>query len=276
MKVAIIGANGFLGRNLVLKFLLCNEQVWAFYNERADKIPSGCIPVNVKDIRATEVAFDVLIISIGSHASSHHDFIEQQLSILNILKSARFKRVIYFSSIAVYGNHTDVIRINSAYQCPGLYGQSKLATEFIISGQENFAIIRPTYIYGNGMNVNSLIPAWVNSALSKKRIEVYGNGSRKQDYLHVDDAVDLCYKACISEEKFILIAATGRSVTNREVAEMIQQYVKDGIEIVYKGTDSAASFSYDIEETIKKLDWNPRIDFADGIKEYIEHESACV
>ena len=276
MKVAILGANGFLGRNLVHKFLLCNEQVWAFYNERADKIPSGCIPVNIKEIDATEVFFDLLIISIGSHASSHYDFIEQQLSILNILKSVKFKRVIYISSIAVYGNHTDVIQVNSPYQNPGLYGQSKLATEFIISGQKSFAIIRPTYIYGKGMNVNSLLPAWVNSALSEKRIEVYGNGSRKQDYLHIDDAVDLCYKAYLSEGNFALIAATGRSITNREVAELIQQYVNAGTEVIYKGTDTAASFSYDIEGTMKKLDWSPRISFADGIKEYIDYESASI
>jgi nucleoside-diphosphate-sugar epimerase len=276
MKVAIAGANGFLGGSLARKFLQTGAEVWAFCNERSDQLPAGCVCVSGRNWTGLDHCFDVLIISIGSHAGTHKTFIAQQQTILEFTASARFKRIVYVSSVAVYGNHTDQIGIRSAYQTPGIYGLSKLSNEFIISGLESYAIIRPTYIYGKGMSPNSLIPVWVNHALHKGLIEVYGDGSREQDYLHIDDVTDLIHSDSLSAQNLTLIAATGTTTTNRGLAETIRQYSGRNVTITYAGTDNAPSFSYDVGETKAKLNWEPKIGMPEGLREYIEYARACL
>jgi hypothetical protein len=41
------------------------------------------------------------------------------------------------------------------------------------------------------MKENTLIPNYINQGLIKKEIEVWGNGSRLQNYIHVNDVVNV-------------------------------------------------------------------------------------
>lgn len=270
MNIGVIGANGFLGSNIAARFVTDGHNVFSFYNRGYENIPSGSKRVSIADINSVDVNFDILFIAIGSHASTHLQFIEQLGLVKKLLEELRYNRVVYISSVAVYGEQDEMINVATCYRNMSLYGLSKLATEFVVSAAPSYAIIRPTYIYGNGMNNNSLIPKWVSSAKENSQIVVFGNGQRMQDYLHIKDAVDLCSKAALSSENLTVIGATGRSISNRQLALLIQSYC-DKVEIVTQPAVNAASFWFDVSHTKAQLGWSPKVEFEDGLKQYVAH-----
>lgn len=270
MNVGIIGSNGFVGRNLCVEFLKANDTVFAFYHHEKSLIPEGCLiqPIN----ESFNTKLDVLLVCIGSHASTYSDYLSQLTLLNNLVKQIEFSKIVFISSIAVYGNHDNIIHDQSSYNNPGLYGMAKLAQEFIVKQCTNYSIIRPTYLYGNGMAVNSLLPKWVSDAIKEKKIVIYGNGLRKQDYLHIDDLASLCRLAANYTANNTVIAATGKSITNLQLAQEISQYIPD-VEIHFTGQDTASSFEFDITKTSEMYNWEPKVSIKDGLARFLSNEN---
>lgn len=65
--------------------------------------------------------------------------------------------------------------------------------EEIVSGDKN-VILRISSLYGEGMKENTLISNYCDKALENKCIEVWVTGSRKQNYIHVANVVELLEK----------------------------------------------------------------------------------
>lgn len=271
MKVGILGANGFIGSSLCKKFVKLDQEVFAFYNCNKKNISKGCQAFSIDNL--PDVTLDYLFISIGGHGLKHQDYISQYIYLEKILNKIKFINIIFISSVEVYGRNSNSINSKSYYDLPSIYGQSKLSQEFLIRSFENFLIIRPTYIYGLGMNQNSLIPIWSKVAREKNEIVVFGNGKRKQDYLFIDDLIDLCVLA--TTNKIInetIIAATGKSISNSKLAHEIAQNIPNTI-INFKGVDNAHSSQFNIDETKQLYGWIPKISIKEGISNYLKNES---
>lgn len=267
MNIGILGANGFVGRSLCLKYLKENNTVFAIYHKNCSLIPKQCVLVNAET--AHKYNFDCFIVSIGGHSSTYDEFLEQYEFLNRIVKECKYKQIIFISSIEVYGKHKDTITLKSCFNNPNNYGLSKIAQEFLIKSLPNYIIIRPTYLYGSGMNENSLLPIWMHKAKRDKEIIVYGDGKRKQDYLHVDDLAELCWLSTISDKNNLtVLAATGVSVSNYEIATEICKNIPDST-IQLFGEDTAESSQYDITDTQKTYNWKPEVVVVNWISDYI-------
>jgi nucleoside-diphosphate-sugar epimerase len=273
-NVAVIGANGFLGRNIAKAHLLQKDSVWAVYHRSVEKIPAGAILVQEEALDTIKnIELDFIYIAIGSFALSQEEFIGQNIFIHSLLGKLRFQKVIFVSSIAVYGNQEAIISQKSPFNNPGNYGLAKLMGEFIVSKHAHYGIIRFTYLYGPGMSTNSLMPAWIKNAILKKEIKIFGTGKRVQDYLFIDDAVSLCLAVADSTENLVLIGATGNSVANIELAENIQELVP-GTQLILTGEDVSPSFRFEIEHTIEKTRWKPLVSVKRGLRDLISQSHA--
>jgi UDP-glucose 4-epimerase len=270
MRIGILGANGFLGSNLCKKYLSDGNEVFAFYHHNRNLIPEGCKVLPYQKISGS--ALDCLIISIGGYDGSHNNYLDQYQLLYNVVKNEGFKKIVFFSSTEVYGAHTMPIQVNTCFNAPKTYGLAKLAQEFLIKSCARFSIIRPTYIYGSGMKRNSLIPIWVEQALKHKEFSVFGDGQRLQDYLHIDDLCNLCKEVSNSDLNDVILAASGISTSNKQVAEHIRNMVL-GSNIKYIGTDVSPSFQFDISKTIEAYNWKPKKTLGEGLKDYIAHEN---
>lgn len=270
MNVGIVGANGFVGRALCLKFLEENKKVYAFYNVRKNKIPAGC--ELVASNKRSEITLDYLFVTIGSHSCTHHQFIDQLFILKQLIENISYKTVVFISSTEVYGCHDVQINEDSGFNIPKVYGLSKIANEFLIKSLESYIIIRPTYLYGDDMNKNSLLPFWINKAKKDKVITIYGDGSRKQDYLHINDFVDLCWKVTNTERtNDIIVAATGKSLSNFEVAQFICNNIK-GVAIKFFGEDNSASSFYDVSHAKLSYLWEAQMKLDSWMKKFIGNE----
>lgn len=273
MNVLIAGANGFIGTALARTALLRGWRVDALKHRNTANIPVGVRTFDVSSLPAQE--YDCLFIAIGSYRSAHIEWVAQLNALQNILSAVACQRVILISSVAVYGAHVGPICTNASFNNISLYGHYKIAQEFLCKNRDNIVIIRPTYVYGRGMNGSSLIPLWIKSARERQVIRVLGTGRRMQDYIHVGDLCSLCLAAATGPAKGVAIAATGCSVSNITLASIIAEFVP-GSRIVTEGIDDSPSFEFDITETCATWQWVPNISLKDGILELIDGSCANI
>lgn len=177
-------------------------------------------------------------------------------------------RSILASSVSVYGDPIHLpIRVNTPFNRPNFYGFSKLAAEAIIMNLDNYGIIRFASIIGPGMKENAFIPKIIKSAKENGEITIYGNGSRKQDYIDVRDAARLCKYLGNSEQNQVILGVSGIPYSNQEVAQIITKNLR--AKINYIGEDKSPSFYYDIGESHKHLNFSLKYSFERTISEII-------
>lgn len=157
-------------------------------------------------------------------------------------------RHILASSVSVYGVPASLpLSANSPTQPCTPYGWSKLAAENLFRTVDHHAILRLSSIVGRGMRAGSFIPAAVAGARAGC-IELLGDGARSQDYIDVRDAAAMCLRAASRHDNFLTLAVSGRTSTNREVAQELATMTGAGIEC--SGRDDSPSFAYDLADAV--------------------------
>lgn len=267
LKCAVVGANGFLGKVLVQRFKEKGFDVLAVYNKSSANITEEVRKMKIADFLNTEEQYDHIILSLGNYQCSHQELIEINEIIYRIQQQNKNSKLIFISSTNVYGIHDSVISVNSSFNSPTLYPLSKLSGEFLVTSHEKFAVLRLTYLYGKGLNNRSFLPNLIDKSEKDGEITLFGDGSRKQDYLHVDDAAELCIKAMESNINDIFLGASGVSVSNYEVAKIVAELHNSRIS--FTGNESGSSFYFDISDTEEKLNWKPKVNIVEGIKEML-------
>jgi len=264
---AVIGANGFLGSNLVKKLISEDLNIIAVYNVNSDNILPNVKGIYKEEFLKTKYDVDFIYFLSGNYTNSHKDLIEINYDLQRYISKYPNVKFIYISSTNVYGYHSKDITENSTFNNPSLYARFKLAGEFLISSLSNYSIVRLTYLFGPGITNASFLPTIIRSAKENSQIILNGNGSRYQDYLYIDDAVDLCYIAANVQDNRIYLGATGTKISNIDVASIISSITN--CEIKYLGEEKAHSFSFNPIETFTMLNWKPRIEFNVGIKKML-------
>ena len=234
-------------------------------------IPAGCTKINLTDLDKQEDVFDLIYISVGNFTLNNEQLIHTNLDIpKKVLQKFKSSRVIFMSSISIYGNHQEMITLTSSSSKPTLYGFSKLKGEAIVSKHPKYSIIRFTNLYGIGMNEKSFITNIIKDGLTQKKITLTNRGERKHDYLHVEDAADLCIKVGENNENRIYLGATGISFSNLEIAQIIQKLIP-GCEIEFRDGETAPSYFFEVDNTMEKLEWKPQKKLEEGLKELVEY-----
>lgn len=274
-KVLIIGANGFLGKNLAQQCLDRNWVVDVVVNNATDQVPKGIQQfVDLNNIQTTDYNFVFNVaafIPYNAYNTPDERLLTSNISLPYLIhREFGNSKIIYASSVSVYDNSAD-LPITEVSKCYGntLYGRSKYAGELITEHHRQYSIIRFSSLYGLGMNKRTFIPAVVAKAKAEKLITLYGNGARKQNYLHVRDAARFCINAALLGDNEAYLGASPASVSNKEVAETIAAQIAN-CKITYQGEDASPSSVYDNKYSLDKLKMSSFVPLADGIKEMID------
>ena len=275
MKVLVIGANGFLGRYVVEGCFKKNWQVSCCYHVNKNHIPESCPLIHVNDLSAYPHEFDTVFLLASYIPYSGKDEPDNRLIEINVnlpltvSKTFRRSKIIFASSVAVYGAHDNEITENTGFNGPSLYGLSKLSGEFIIQHHPRYSILRFSSLYGKGMTSATFLPAIIRNAREKRTISLFGDGSRRQDYLHVRDAANYCINAALYGNNETYLGVNGRSFSNLNVAKMIQKELTGGCEIHLDGSDNSSSFIYNCNYSKSMLQYTPQISLKQGIRELL-------
>ncbi len=153
----------------------------------------------------------------------------------------------------------------------------------------NFIAVMPTNLYGPNdnfdLNTSHVLPALIRKFHEAKKeniesVEVWGTGSPKREFLHVEDMADGCVflmnnfnptKEQNQSGEIFLNLGTGKEVSIKELAETIQKIVgfKGKIKWNKNKPDGTPRKLLDVSK-MEKLGWNYKIDLKEGIKKTYE------
>ena len=146
----------------------------------------------------------------------------------------------------------------------------------------NFISAMPTNLYGPNDNYDleksHVLPALLRKFITAKKsntttVELWGTGTPKREFLHVDDLAAACYFLLKNySEKGLVNIGCGEDVTILELAEIVKKTVGFEGEIVFDTSkpDGTMRKLMDISK-IKSFGWQPSIGLEEGIASvYIE------
>ncbi|MEH6769958.1 NAD(P)-dependent oxidoreductase [Maribacter arcticus] len=273
MNILITGINGFLGSYVYKHFK--NGNVIKGIARSSNKL--GDVEIYSSD-QLLKINFvpDVVIMCHAAVSSGNDSVLNNQLYDSNVAftksVSDKFKssKLIYLSTVSIYDN-TQLIKENSKINPKSEYAISKLWGENIILNYEKAIVLRISSMYGNGMKENTIIPNYINQALSNSVIEVWGNGSRKQNYIHVSDVVkylEAIIENFESNNKTIFLGVSKTEHSNFELSKIISNHTKAKVEFVNE--DYSTSYMYNNNFTTETLGFEPQVSFNEAIINYIE------
>ena len=140
----------------------------------------------------------------------------------------------------------------------------------------NFISAMPTNLYGPNDNYDleksHVLPALLRKFITAKKngtptVELWGTGTPKREFLHVDDLAAACFFLLENyNEKGLVNIGCGEDVTILELASIVKKTVGFEGEIVFDTTkpDGTMRKLMDISK-IKAFGWQPSITLEDGI-----------
>lgn len=164
---------------------------------------------------------------------------------------------------------------NDAYALAKIAG-IKLCQAYAKQYGKNFISAMPTNLYGPNDNfdlrTSHVLPALIRKvheakASGARSVSVWGTGTPRREFLHVDDLADACLfllKNYDSPE--IVNIGCGEDVSIRELAETIRETLGFDGDLVFDTSkpDGTPRKLLNIEK-IRSLGWSPRIPLREGI-----------
>lgn len=130
--------------------------------------------------------------------------------VVNYCIRTRVKRLVFASSIAVYGwNGPAPFRESTEPRPIDPYGVAKLASELDIkiAGYQhglNWCILRLHNVYGPGQCIwnpyRNVFGIWMMEALKGLPFQVYGNGQQRRAFTYIDDCLHPLWRAATSPD----------------------------------------------------------------------------
>lgn len=222
----VTGGAGFIGSHLSKNLLLLGHKVIAIddlsvsknRNNLPDKV--SLIEEPLEDVKP-EYFKDIDIVfhlaSISGEAISFYApkvcFLRNLESSYNLIKcciAAKVKRIVFTSSMAVYGNRlSPPFSETDAGNPTDPYGISKYATEKLIEsygeiGLLEWNIIRLHNVYGTNINLQDpyrgVVAIFIAHAMRNKPIPIYGDGTQTRAFTFVNDIIPGLIKAGFDSE----------------------------------------------------------------------------
>lgn len=220
------------------------------------------------------------------------DFMQQNLSIYNniIQAAARYevKKLLYLGSSCMYSPQSSLpFKESDLFSGPlestnHSFAVAKLAGYELcraISKQhsKSFVTAIPTGLFGVGDHFNSesahVIPSlmyrlWHAQKNKDKKIEVWGSGNQKREFLFVEDCAEALIKVMTHyHEPEAINIGMGNIVTIKELVEVIKEISGFSGEVIFdKEQPDGMAQKYLSAEKIKSLGWQPKTSLKQGLQ----------
>lgn len=164
------------------------------------------------------------------------------LSLARAIEYAKPRRVLFFSSAAVYGEETNKTDINESTPVDpiSLYGIAKFASERLLAIAAQaagipFTIVRPPLIYGPGDTTNSYGPVGFCRSLTLcEPITLWGDGSELREFLFVEDCCRLILELLNTPFVGVLNLVSGQSHTFVDALNAVEKVAGQAIRLSHK------------------------------------------
>jgi UDP-glucose 4-epimerase len=317
LKVYITGVTGYLGSN-VLKKLIENKHIdeirllirdekrkqslFETISNSIDKALQGKISYQLGSLPDSDLnlsGIDCLVHSaaVRDAANTEKDFkkmidvnIFGTKQIMADIKKYECQRTIFISSQSIYLKNPSLPWGEDIEPAPaGVYSATKYAGELITrelhqSGLQ-YSILRPSHLYGKGLNrkKNELETVFARGVAKGEPLLIHGDGKRQLDFCHIRDICTIIETLILSTDDVqwnqVYNVGQGNPVSINEIARIYQEKAKSmnihPVEINYiKGhqKDLYPVLWLDISKAKRLLKWEPKVTIKQGLEEILEEE----
>ena len=309
MKILITGCAGFIGANFTKYWLdkyTEDTVVGVDCLTYAANIPALSelkshgkfifYKTNISDCQAMEKIFQSenpdMVINFA--AESHVDrsitdsriFVETNVlgtqTLLDLCLKYGTKRFHQISTDEVYGDlpldADEAFTENSPLKPSSPYSATKASADMMVLAYFRthglpVSISRSANNYGKYQHAEKLIPKVIEHALNDMPFPIYGDGMNIRDWVYTEDhccAIDMIVRK--SPAGMVYNVGGGILLSNIALVEEILRRLgksKDLITFVADRKGHDRKYALNCNKLISELDWKPKTDFSDGLKETI-------
>ena len=279
MQIVVTGGAGFVGTNLCKKLLELGHQVTSIDNYNTGKVEN-----HIEGVRYEK--FDIRKVHSYKWVYNKHPDVIFHLAAIARIQPSFDNPQDYFTTnangtlkLADYcsKNNVPLIYAGSSSHHSGKFSNpytfSKDVGEDIIKlYQKHFnlksSIARFYNVYGPYQLIEggytTLIGRWLNNIKKGLSCEIYGNGSKRRDFTHVDDIVDALIKIYNQQVYgYDFELGRGKNYSINEVAQILK------ITPVYKDNKPGEAQATLANNTLacNLLTWQPKVNLENYIKD---------
>lgn len=293
MRVLVTGGTGLIGSAICEHLVnMGNEVICLNLNKNSQLTHATMLYSNLDVGKQTfsEEAFamiDPCSVIIHAAANKHYGLYEPSIIAANclgtqqLLKLAQMwnaKNFIFISSVPVIGKPKEIpITESHPTDPPSAYHASKLFGEHLVTlaqtdKMQTVSLRIPSPI-GANFRAKTIVYAFIENALRGSPIELYGKGSRRQNYVDVRDIATAVH-ACISRNAAgIFNIANSETISNLELAETCIDVLKSQTKITFinkADPEDEVTWDISIRKAQEELGYQPRYKIQDSIKSVVE------
>ncbi len=285
MNILIIGAAGFIGKELTEKALAEGHKVLAcdvaenapyerenyeYYRIENDEVPAECAGrADCMVLLAAKRPYD------GFNMDDYFFNVRIFDHYFRIAVSSGIKNIVFASSKAVYSGDGYPWRETDVCVPSSLYGASKLACEqlgaYLAEKQGvSFKALRFAQVIGRGERKGFLINTLIDNAAAKKTQEIYGTGEQRRHYVYVKDVCGAILSAAENDRvSGVFNIGMANAVSNLEMAECVNTVFGNEGNLVHnmdkdmKGSDDALC----VQLALEKLGFSAKYDLAETFRD---------
>ncbi len=296
-KILITGVAGFIGSNLADRLLKEGYQVLGLDNLSygvSSQIPAS-VDFHKLDIRSQDIyplfnGVDVVIHLAAKNCIEDCQQDPVETASINIVgtanifeaaRRARVSKVINFESSAVYEGVNNFPTPPTAVAPQSFYAVSKVCSNFFAKKYGEFhgvtsTEIRPFSVYGPRQDYRRTIPpsmpAFIIKLLRGETPVIFGNGSKRRDFIYIEDLNDFIL-LCIEDERTnnqIFNLGSGVNYSVLEIYNLIKNLMQSSVEPIFKSNLSGeAEITLADISAAQNLGWSPKTSIEAGLKEVV-------
>jgi len=308
MRALVTGGAGFIGSHLADRLVRDGHQVVVVDDEstgRRRNVPPEaqyrkCDVTRLEDLEPVFAeGLDVVLHIVGqvslirSYADPSLDLrtnVEGTINVLRLCVKYRVPRLLYASSMTVYG-HTDTLPTSENCPCRPVsyYGITKYAAErYVHTTAERVDLdfdfkvtsFRMYNVYGPRQALDNpyqgVLGIFLGNLLRNERITIFGDGEQSRDFIYIDDVVDAWTAAIANPSSYgqVFNLGSGQRIGINDLADHALAAFKRSRmthSVEHRPGRSGEQRHVEADTTLARraIGWTPRVNFADGLTETV-------
>jgi nucleoside-diphosphate-sugar epimerase len=307
MNILVLGATGFIGRNLTEKLALNpanNMYAVSFRSPQYESRDVKWLNVNLCETEQIKGLFNNIdiVIQAAATTSGADEIVNKPEThvtdnaimnslILREISNQNVKHFIFFSCTTMYQSdtekkqkETDFDRNLPLYDKYMGVGYTKIYIENLCEFYSKicntkFSVIRHTNVYGPhdkfDLKRSHVMGATITKVMqSKESIEVWGTGSEIRDLLYIDDLAELVQLVIQKQQDNFLIfnAGSDRGISVTDLVNKVCRIANKHLQIIYRRDKPNLNFSFisDSSKAYEKFGWKANTSLEVGLNQTIE------
>lgn len=208
------------------------------------------------------------------------------VALMEAMRDAGVSRVVLASSGAIYGEQPQQPVTEKMSPHPtSPYAVSKLAAEYYVNTIGDLwkietVALRIFNAYGPGQSIPPshapVIPQFVQQALRKGSLIVYGDGKQTRDFVYIDDVVEALVTAATAQDinRQVINVGLGQEIDVNELVRTIEQLAGREIHSLNIPTESGgvSRLVADLTLARRMLNYEPQVDLTSGLGLLLERD----